>query len=292
MKKLLTIVSSKDNNITTETFTAIQDFLKVDIKSKWLASERACEIYFSSDKTVIADQLIEYFNTCLYDWAYQNAEENSKRIFISDMDSTIIKQECIDMIADLINVKEEVEDITRRAMEGEIAFADALEKRVGLLKGMKLELLNEIFHKIELNDGAEKLLINLNKQEIKTILVSGGFTFFTKKISEKLNFHENYANNLEVIDNILTGKVIPPIIDSISKKKILKKTIESHKLTNAEVVAIGDGANDLEMIKEAGLGISYRGKPILKANANGQIEHTGLDSLLYFIGIPEDKIID
>ena len=95
-----------------------------------------------------------------------------------------------------------------------------------------------------------------------------------------------------MFDNILTGKVIPPIIDSISKKKILKKTIESHKLTNAEVVAIGDGANDLEMIKEAGLGISYRGKPILKANANGQIEHTGLDSLLYFIGITEDRIVD
>ena len=292
MKKLLTIVSSKDNNITTETFTAIQDFLKVDIKSKWLANEKACEIYFISDKTVIVDQLIEYFNTCLYDWAYQNAQENSKRIFISDMDSTIIKQECIDEIANLANVKEEVEDITRRAMEGEIAFADALEKRVGLLKGMKLELLNEIFQKIEFNDGAEKLLLNLNKQKIKTILVSGGFTFFTKKISEKLNFHENYANNLEVFDNILTGKVIPPIIDSISKKKILKKTIESHKLTNAEVVAIGDGANDLEMIKEAGLGISYRGKPILKANANGQIEHTGLDSLLYFIGITEDRIVD
>ena len=207
------------------------------------------------------------------------------------MDSTIIKQECIDEIADLANVKEEVEDITRRAMEGEIAFADALEKRVGLLKGMKLELLNEIFQKIEFNDGAEKLLINLNKQKIKTILVSGGFTFFTKKISEKLNFHENYANNLEVIDDILTGKVIPPIIDSTSKKKILKKTIESHKLTNAEVVAIGDGANDLEMIKEAGLGVSYRGKPILKAAANGHIEHTGLDSY-YFIGIPEDRIID
>tara|TARA_Y100000766_G_C18675596_1_gene492175 strand:+ start:75 stop:701 length:627 start_codon:yes stop_codon:yes gene_type:complete len=208
------------------------------------------------------------------------------------MDSTIIKQECIDEIADLANLKEEVEDITRRAMGGEIAFAEALEKRVGLLKGIKLELLNEIFRKIEFNDGAEKLLINLNKQKIKTILVSGGFTFFTEKISEKLNFQENYANTLEVIDGILTGKVIPPIIDSIAKKNILKKTINSHQLKNTDVVAIGDGANDLEMIKEAGLGISYRGKPILKANANGQIEHTGLDSLLYFIGISEDKIVD
>ena len=292
MKKLLTIVSSKDNNITTETFIAIQDFLKVDIKSKWLASEKACEIYFNSDETVMVDELVEYFNTHLYDWAYQTAQENKKRLFISDMDSTIIKQECIDEIADLANLKEEVEDITRKAMGGEIGFTEALEKRVGLLKGIKLELLNEIFQKIEFNDGAEKLLINLNKQKIKTILVSGGFTFFTEKISEKLNFQENYANTLEVIDGIITGKVIPPIIDSVSKKNILKKTIDSHKLKNADVVAIGDGANDLEMIKEAGLGISYKGKPILKANANGQIEHSGLDSLLYFIGISADKIVD
>ena len=292
MKKILTIVSNKDNHITTETFIAIKDFLKVDIKSKWLAREKACEIYFNSDQTVVVDELVEYFNTHLYDWAYQNAQENNKRVFISDMDSTIIKQECIDEIADLANVKVEVEGITRRAMGGEIAFADALQKRVSLLKGIKLELLYEIFKRIEFNDGAEKLLLNLNKQNIKTILVSGGFTFFTEKISEKLNFQENYANTLEVIDNILTGRVIPPIIDSISKKNILKKTVASHKLKTSEVVAIGDGANDLEMIKEAGLGVSYRGKPILKANANGQIEHTSLDSLLYFIGIPEDKIID
>tara|TARA_Y100000591_G_C21825143_1_gene696169 strand:+ start:973 stop:1851 length:879 start_codon:yes stop_codon:yes gene_type:complete len=291
MKKLLTIVSSKDNKITTETFAVIRDYLKVVIKSKWLDNEKACEIYFDSDKNVLLDELVNYFNTHLYDWAYQNAEEKYKSVFISDMDSTIIKQECIDEIADLANVKEEVEDITRSAMQGEVAFAEALEKRVGLLKGIKLELLNKIYDKIEFNDGAEKLLINLNKQKIKTILVSGGFTFFTEKISEELNFQENYANSLEVIDGTLTGKVIPPIIDSISKKKILKNTIDSLRIKSSEVVAIGDGANDLEIIRDAGLGISYKGKQILKASANGQIEHTDLCSLLYFIGLPKDKII-
>ena len=292
MKKVLTLVSSKDQNITTETFTAIRDYLKVDLKCNWLNNDRACEIYFDYAKDILVDELIVYFDNRLYDWAYQNAQERAKSVFISDMDSTIIKQECIDEIADLANVKQEVENITRRTMQGEIAFAEALEKRVSLLKGIKLELLHKIYDKIELNDGAEKLLLNLNKQNIKTILVSGGFTFFTKKISDKLNFQENYANSLEVRDGILSGKVIPPIVDAATKSKILKKTVESLKIRSAEVVAIGDGANDVDMIKEAGLGISYKGKPILRVNANGRIEHTDLESLLYFIGIPQDKIIN
>ena len=133
MKKILTLVSSKDQNITTETFAAIRDYLKVDLTCNWLDSDRACEIHFDYAKDILVDELIVYFDTRLYDWAYQNAQERVKSVFISDMDSTIIKQECIDEIADLANVKQEVEDITRRTMQGEIAFAESLEKRVSLL---------------------------------------------------------------------------------------------------------------------------------------------------------------
>ncbi len=292
MKKLLTIVSSKDNHITTETFSAIKDYLKVNIQKKWLEDGKACEIYFDYEKEALVNELREYFNINFYDWAYQNAEDKNKNVFISDMDSTIIKQECIDEIAGLVNVKEEVADITRRSMEGEIPFTEALQKRVSLLKGIKVQLLDDIYSKIEFNDGAEKLLLNLNKQKIKTILVSGGFTFFTEKISNKLNFMENHANSLEVIDGMLSGRLILPIIDSSSKREILRKTVKAMRIKSSDVIAVGDGANDLEMIRDAGLGISFKGKPVLKKYSNGQIEHTDLSSLLFFIGIPKDKIID
>ena len=142
-------------------------------------------------------------------------------------------------------------------------------------------------NKIQITDGADTLLKTLKKMNIRTILVSGGFTFFTDKLSKKLGFDENYANTLEVNDKYLTGKLLSPIIDGSSKKKVLNDTVRRLKVDKNDVIAVGDGANDIEMINAAGLGISYKAKEILKQHSNGQINYTNLESILYFIGVPK-----
>ncbi|MDG2187359.1 MAG: phosphoserine phosphatase SerB [Hyphomicrobiales bacterium] len=298
MEKILTLVSNNNNIITPHRIEAIEDLIKVQTSKVWLEDNIACDISFSTkDNTDLSmhtmKQLNKLLNNFEYDWSIQNKKDRNKKIFLSDMDSTIIKQECIDEIAYYANIQEEVAKITKMAMEGQIPFIDALRKRVALLKGVKLELLNEMYHnKIEISDGAKTLLKTLKNKKIKTILVSGGFTFFSAKLSKKLGFDEHYANSLEVNDGYLTGKLIMPIIDSSFKKKILNDTVSRLALSCNNVIAVGDGANDMEMIEAAGLGVSYKGKEILKTHSNAQINYTNLKSILYFIGIPQVDFVN
>tara|TARA_B100001093_G_C26683497_1_gene951529 strand:+ start:145 stop:1041 length:897 start_codon:yes stop_codon:yes gene_type:complete len=293
MEKILTLVSNNKNIITPLRIEAIEYLIKVKTVKIWLNENIACDISFSTKagNEISSDtmmRLSKLLNSFEYDWSIQNKKDRGKKIFMSDMDSTIIKQECIDEIAYYADIQEEVIGITKMSMEGHIPFEEALKRRVSLLKGIKLEALNEIYNnKIQITDGADTLLKTLKKVNIRTILVSGGFTFFTDKLSKKLGFDENYANTLEVNDKYLTGKLLSPIIDGSSKKKVLNDTVRRLKVDRNDVIAVGDGANDIEMINAAGLGISYKAKEILKQHSDGQINYTNLESILYFIGVPK-----
>ncbi|POZ63740.1 phosphoserine phosphatase SerB [Chromobacterium alticapitis] len=204
-------------------------------------------------------------------------------LLVSDMDSTLISIECIDEIADLKGLKPQVAEITERAMRGELDFAAALRERVALLQGLPEAALREVYeHRLRLNPGARELLAACRAAGIKTLLVSGGFTYFTDRLKDELGLDYAYANQLEAVDGILTGRVSGGIVDAETKKRLLIETRERLDLRPEQVLAVGDGANDLPMLREAGVGIAYHAKPRVSAEADIAIEHGGLDAIPLF----------
>jgi len=220
----------------------------------------------------------------------QPARHRRKRFLIADMDSTIIGQECIDELADFAGVKREISAITERAMRGDLDFEEALNERVGMLKGLSADVLEECFNtRIALNPGAETLVRTLNAMGAETMLVSGGFTFFVERVAERAGFKYFRANNLEIENGRLTGKISLPIIGREAKKQALSDAIKRMKISVKETLAVGDGANDLDMICAAGLGVAYRAKPKVAAAADARIEHSNLTALLFAQGIDQSQ---
>jgi phosphoserine phosphatase len=219
------------------------------------------------------------------DFAVQPAENRKKRLLIADMDSTIINVECLDELADFAGVKEQVSEITERAMRGELAFEGALRERVGMLKGLGVEALQTCYdERVQLNPGARTLVVTMAQHGARCALVSGGFTFFTSRVAEAAGFHLNRANTLIALDGALTGQVGDPILGKEAKLAALNEETAALGLTPADALAVGDGANDLAMIEAAGLGVAYRAKPIVAAQAHAKVDHTDLTTLLYFQG--------
>jgi phosphoserine phosphatase len=218
----------------------------------------------------------------------QPAATRSKRMLVADMDSTIIGQECIDELADYAGVKPQVAAITERAMRGELDFADALRERVALLDNLPAATIRQcLAERIRPNPGAETLVRTLQRYGAHTILVSGGFTDFVAPIADVVGFDDYRANVLAREGDRLTGKVEGMIVDSATKKAVLMVERDARNLAPAAVMALGDGANDLPMIEEAGLGVAYRAKPVLASAADARLDHHDLSALLWALGIPK-----
>lgn len=208
------------------------------------------------------------------------------KLFISDMDSTLIAIECVDEIADMMDLKPQVSEITEAAMRGELDFESSLRKRVGLLKGLDEGALQRVFdERLKLNPGAEIWVDGLKEQSIKFALVSGGFTFFTDRLKEQLNLDFARSNVLEITDGQLTGDLIGGIIGAQAKADFLHELCEALNIEPHQVIAIGDGANDLLMMKEAGLNIAYHAKPAVQEQALTCFNHRGLDAALDFLNM-------
>jgi phosphoserine phosphatase len=202
-------------------------------------------------------------------------------LFVTDMDSTLINIECIDEIADLQGLKHEVAEITEAAMRGEIDFAESLTRRVSLLAGLPVEALAEVYEeRLALNPGAERLMRGLKQAGIYTVLVSGGFTYFTERLRLRLGFDEAWANELEVADGHLTGRVSGPIVDAAAKAAHLERARNRLGLRPEQTIAAGDGANDIPMLRAAGFGVAFHAKPVLRAEADCLLDHSGLDGIL------------
>jgi phosphoserine phosphatase len=226
------------------------------------------------------------------DFAVQPAEGRRKRLLIADMDSTIIGCECLDELADFAGVKAQVSEITERAMRGELLFEGALRERVGMLTGLSTDALQACYDdRVKLNPGAATLVRTMAAHGARCALVSGGFTFFTSRVAEAAGFHMNRANTLIEADGKLTGQVGDPILGKEAKLAALQEETAALSLTPADALAVGDGANDLAMIEAAGLGVAYRAKPIVAAQAHAKVDHADLTALLYFQGYKASEFV-
>lgn len=225
------------------------------------------------------------------DICIQPQKDRKKKLLICDMDSTLIGQECIDELADFAGVKDRVSTITERAMRGEIGFEGALTERVSLLKDLDITVLQKCFEeRITLNKGARVLCQTMKADGAKTVIVSGGFTFFTQRVATACGFDSHQANTLIEANGKLTGGVGMPILGREAKLEALKKHSTEFG-GRAAAIAIGDGANDLAMITAAGLGIAFYAKPLVAAEAHCAINHTDLRTALYFQGYRESEFI-
>ena len=254
----------------------------------WQEEGIACDIYFRGME-------IEQAYTALRNHAEDNhldiiIQPNTpfrhKKLLICDMDSTMIEQECIDEIAACLGIKEQVAAITRQAMNGTLDFKKALTERVKLLAGVSVKQLQQIYEKhITCTPQAALLVKTMRQSGAHCLLVSGGFTFFSQKVAQALGFHESKANTLEIKDGYLTGRVAEPILDKDSKLDILEQEKKRLALHRQEILAIGDGANDIPMLQAAGLGVAYRAHAIVKQQIPAQLNHNYLGALLYVQGM-------
>lgn len=209
----------------------------------------------------------------------------NRRLFAFDMDSTLIQGEVIDELARLAGVADQVVKITESAMRGEIEFQQSFRRRVSLLKGLPESRVHELIEKIPLAEGAERLIATLKTLGYKTAILSGGFTFFAHHLQRRFNIDYVHANELEFANGKVTGEVTGPIVDGPRKAALLKEIAEREKISLEQVIAVGDGANDLPMLNLAGMGIAFRAKPLVRQSAGHSLTQLGLDGLLYLIGV-------
>jgi len=208
----------------------------------------------------------------------------NRRLVVFDMDSTLIEAEVIDELAKEAGVGEQVAAITEQAMRGEIDFTESFAQRVGLLKGLSEEVLSKVAERIKMTEGAERLISTLKSLGYKTAILSGGFTYFANRLQNNLGIDYVYANELEIKDGQVTGRVTGRVVDGQRKAELLDELAEKEKIGRQQVIAVGDGANDLPMLSRAGLGVAFRAKPLVKESARHAISNLGLDAVLYLIG--------
>jgi phosphoserine phosphatase len=216
-----------------------------------------------------------------YGFVAQGRHLSDFGLLVMDMDSTLISIECIDEIADMQGLKPQVAAITESAMRGEIDFAESLRRRVALLEGLDEGALQRVYdERLQLNPGAELMLAELKKHGIRTLLVSGGFVFFTERLKARLGLDFAHANTLEIVNGKLTGKVLGRILDAQGKAEWLVKTRDELELKPEQVIAMGDGANDLKMMAQAGVSVAYHAKPVVREQASYALNFVGLDGLV------------
>jgi phosphoserine phosphatase len=253
----------------------------------WLADHIACDLVLPdlADAATARATLRDCLALVPVDILVHDSTSRQKKILIADMDSTMIDQECIDELADEVGLKDHVAAITARSMNGEIAFEPALRERVALLRGLETSVVDAIIAKrITLASGGRQLVATMKKHGAWTALVSGGFDVFTTRIAKKLGFDEDRANHLLEDDGKLAGTVAEPILGRAAKAEALAQIAARLGLTPADAIAVGDGANDLDMIRLAGTGVALHAKPAVAAEADVRIDHGDLTALLYVQG--------
>lgn len=292
MSHVLTLIGNTSTELTQDHVDAVAGALAGAGSPDWLNSEHACDLHLDTEVPAALEAARSALNGAAIDIVYQPTAHRRKKLLVADMDSTIIEQECIDELADALGIRDAISDITERAMRGELEFEPALRERVGLLKGLAESELQRVYEtQITETPGGRVLCATMSKHGGTCALVSGGFTFFTERVAKSVGFTSNQANTLLVENGALTGEVSDPILGREAKVSALKNLTAELKIDPRETMAVGDGANDLGMIGEAGLGVAFRAKPVVAAAAPAQINHGDLTALLYIQGYRSDEII-
>lgn len=246
------------------------------------------------DYDLLKEKLLKISTDHQVDVAFlkDNVFRRSKRLIVFDMDSTLIQTEVIDEMADVMGVGDKVRAITEKAMNGEMDFDESLKQRVSQLKGLKVSQMQEILERLPFTVGAEEFVKTVKNLGYKVALISGGFSFFANALKEKLDLDYAFANDLKIVGGALTGEVEGTIINAQQKALLVKVISQQEKIALEQVVAIGDGANDLPMLATAGLGIAYHAKDIVRKEAQNHMSHGPMTSILYFLGIPGSEAVE
>ena len=246
-----------------------------------------------ADEDATRAALMRLTDDCDVDIAFQhdNAFRRNRRLVAFDMDSTLIQTEVIDELAKLAGVGEQVANITEAAMRGQLDFRASFRKRVSLLKGLPESALTTVIDRVPLMDGAERLTRTLRRLGYKMAILSGGFTFVGRELQRRLGIDYLHANELDIRDGAVTGEVKGEIVDGARKAALLHEIAEGENLSMEQVIAVGDGANDLPMLNAAGLGIAFRAKPLVRQNAKQAISTIGLDGILYLLGVRDREAV-
>lgn len=268
--------------------------LRVDRLAKERLSAWEIHLGLRSAPAALQTSLVELASSRPYDLAMQRESlfRRNKRLVVMDMDSTLLSIEVIDELARSHGVYEEVSEVTERAMRGELDFSRSLEERVALLAGLDVAAAEGLAEELPMSEGAEALVAGLRRLGYRLAVVSGGFTFAARALQRRLGLHHAHANELEVRDGRFTGRVVGKIIDAQRKAELLEEIARAEGLSRDQVVAVGDGANDLLMLQRAGLGIAFRAKPVLRSAAHGGISACGLDALLFVLGLSERELAE
>ena len=263
-------------------------------ETDWLAEREACDLFIDAPLAAvdIAEQARDALSGAAIDTVCTAIEGRRRKLLISDMDSTVIDQECIDELGDAIGVGSQIREITAAVVNGDISFSDALRKRLALMIGMDRRLLKSVYEeRISLKAGARTLVQTMRHHGAFCILVSGGFSYFTRRIAERIGFHDHQGNELAFEDGKLTGKVLEPILGRSAKLDTLRSLCDEKDLEPSDVLAVGDGANDIKMIEAAGLGVAFHGCDSLRKQANARIDHGDLTALLYIQGFRKSEFV-
>lgn len=290
MDNVLTLISNPadgalDDQCVKDVAKALHALNVSALEIDWLSQDEAVDIAFdvieprdaeTTAKAVLGDKPIDVIA--------QSTLRRKKKLIIADMDSTIVEGETLDELAEFAGLGDKIAALTARAMNGEMGFREALETRVALLEGLSEDFLQETMKGVKLNPGARELIATMRADGAFTALISGGFSFFTDRIREDVGFHMSLGNKLDIVGGALTGKVNPPIVTKDTKLEMLVDMASQQGLGMTDTFAIGDGANDVPMLKAAGMGVAYHGHPVARENARACLNHADLSGALFIQG--------
>ncbi len=297
MERVLTLVAPRPGGLTADIVAEAGHALNglgADIGvAIWLAPQQAADIPFAGTDRRTAEMAVNgVLDRHPLDVLASRQAGRRKRLLLADMDATIVTSETLDELAAHAGLKDSIAAITQKAMNGELDFDAAVKERVAMLAGLPETMLEKTYGDTVLTAGAATMVRTMRAAGAHCVLVSGGFKYFTSRIAEDCGFHENHANQLEIVDGRLSGKVIEPIFGKEAKLHTLQRLSGELGLDRLQTLAVGDGANDLPMIEAAGLGVAFHGKPVVAAAAPARVEHGDLTTLLYYQGFRRDEFVN